>query len=135
MAGSTDAIVAALGFGSMYSGYAFSSQSDFEKDPLKINLNEVWESGNESLTSLKTPTCLLLDKSTKIIAFGYEAENIYNGYPYYHDGEEQADNYFFNNFHWGYFNSEVTRLCVAILHFQSMSNLILLICFLSRVNL
>ncbi|XP_033742683.1 heat shock 70 kDa protein 12A-like [Pecten maximus] len=69
-------LVAAIDFGTTYSGYAFSFRSDFEKDPLKMMANPVWNSG--SSLSEKTPTCLLLDPDKKLKAFGYEAENQYS---------------------------------------------------------
>jgi hypothetical protein len=36
-----------------------------------------WNAGARALSSIKTPTCLLLDKEKKFVAFGYEAENQY----------------------------------------------------------
>ncbi|XP_069131145.1 heat shock 70 kDa protein 12B-like isoform X1 [Argopecten irradians] len=69
-------VVAAIDFGTTYSGYAFSFRDDYQKDPLKIQLNQQWNSG--SVVSEKTPTCLLLDPDKKFLAFGYEAENEYS---------------------------------------------------------
>ncbi|XP_069129273.1 heat shock 70 kDa protein 12B-like [Argopecten irradians] len=69
-------VVAAIDFGTTYSGYAFSFRGDYQKDPLKIELNQLWNSG--SVVSEKTPTCLLLDPDKKFLAFGYEAENEYS---------------------------------------------------------
>lgn len=31
-------VVAAIDFGTAYSGYAFSTRNDFEKDPLKVKI-------------------------------------------------------------------------------------------------
>lgn len=72
-------VVAAIDFGTTFSGYAFSFKDDFEKDPLKIISNQAWNSGGSAhcLLSLKTPTCLLLDEDQNMVAFGYEAENEY----------------------------------------------------------
>ncbi|XP_071180502.1 heat shock 70 kDa protein 12B-like [Mytilus edulis] len=69
--------VAAIDFGTTYSGYAFSSRTDFKRDPLEIHANQSWNAGSTQLASLKTPTCLLLDSDKKFVAFGYEAENEY----------------------------------------------------------
>ncbi|XP_048730935.2 heat shock 70 kDa protein 12A-like isoform X2 [Ostrea edulis] len=69
--------VAALDFGTTYSGYAFSSRSDYQNNPLKIHANQAWNAGGSSLFSLKTPTSLLLDSEGEFVSFGYEAENKY----------------------------------------------------------
>jgi hypothetical protein len=53
--------VAAIDFGTTYSGYALSSIDDFKKDPLKIVANQAWNAGTQRHFSLKTPTCLLLN--------------------------------------------------------------------------
>jgi hypothetical protein len=69
--------VAALDFGTTYSGYAFSSRSDHREDPMKIQANQSWNAGGSSLFSLKTPTSLLLNSKGEFVSFGYEAENKY----------------------------------------------------------
>ena len=70
--------VAAIDFGTTYSGYALSSIDDFKKDPLKIVANQAWNAGSQRHFSLKTPTCLLLDDKEELVSFGYEAENKYS---------------------------------------------------------
>ncbi|XP_063446045.1 heat shock 70 kDa protein 12A-like isoform X1 [Mytilus trossulus] len=70
-------IVAALDFGTAYSGYAFSMRSNFKTNPLKIHANQAWNAGGRQLLSLKTPTTLLLNADKQFKAFGYEAENTY----------------------------------------------------------
>lgn len=70
-------MVAAIDFGTTYSGYAFSFRNDFKIDPLKIQSNPVWKSGSQQFMSNKTPTCLLLTKERKFRAFGFEAENLW----------------------------------------------------------
>ncbi|KAK3086243.1 hypothetical protein FSP39_015707 [Pinctada imbricata] len=67
----------ALDFGTTYSGFAYSSTSDFQNRPDKIYTNEAWNSGGQGLLSHKTPTVLLLTSNKKFEAFGYEAENLY----------------------------------------------------------
>lgn len=67
--------VIALDFGTTYSGYAFSSRSEFEDNPLKIQNNQEWIASGTSLLSLKTPTSLLIKKDGDFVAFGYEAED------------------------------------------------------------
>lgn len=70
-------LVAAIDFGTTYSGYAFSMKYAFDKDPLTIDANQAWNAGEKQLLSLKTPTCLLLDSNKQFDSFGYEAENKY----------------------------------------------------------
>jgi len=66
-------LVAAIDFGTSFSGYAYS----FKNDPLKIHTNLVWNAGSEKLLSHKTPTCILLNPSKKFDSFGFDAENKY----------------------------------------------------------
>ncbi|KAK3099628.1 hypothetical protein FSP39_007193 [Pinctada imbricata] len=69
-------MVAAIDFGTTYSGYAFSFRHDFEADPLKVSANN-WTAGSAGLVSLKTPTTVLLNDKEEFEAFGYEAEDKY----------------------------------------------------------
>jgi hypothetical protein len=71
-------VVAAIDFGTTFSGYAFSFNHDYETDPTKVAANTSWVSGCAGLMSLKTPTILLLDNKKEIVAFGYEAEEQYS---------------------------------------------------------
>ncbi|XP_052074070.1 heat shock 70 kDa protein 12A-like [Mytilus californianus] len=77
MAQSDYLFVAAIDFGTTYSGYAFSSRADFTRNPLDIHAPQAWHAGSAQLLSLKTPTCLLLDSDKNFVAFGYDAENRY----------------------------------------------------------
>jgi len=52
-------LVAAIDFGTTFSGYAYF----FKNDPLKIQTNAGWNAGIEKLISYKTPTCSLLNSS------------------------------------------------------------------------
>ncbi|XP_078325542.1 uncharacterized protein LOC111126599 isoform X2 [Crassostrea virginica] len=67
--------VAAIDFGTTYSGYAFSSKDEWKNNPLKIHTN-VWNSGTK--TSAKTPTALLLSPKREFLSFGYDAETKYS---------------------------------------------------------
>ena len=71
-------LVAAIDFGSTYSGYAFSFLHEFQRDPLEIHAN-TWNAGKDTLLSLKTPTVLLLKPDMTFHSFGYEAEAMYAG--------------------------------------------------------
>ncbi|OWF52545.1 heat shock 70 kDa protein 12A-like [Mizuhopecten yessoensis] len=88
-------LVAAIDFGTTYSGYAFSTTAEYKDNPLKIHSNQAWVAGGKSLLSLKTPTCLLLDKNEKLVSFGYEAENTYSDLLM---DDKAADYYYFQRF-------------------------------------
>lgn len=70
-------MVAAIDFGTTFSGYAYSFKTDYEKDPCNILMCQSWASGTGSLISLKAPTCVLLDKNDEFYKFGYDAEEVY----------------------------------------------------------
>lgn len=108
-------IVAALDFGTTFSGYAFSFKDDFKNDPLKINVNQAWNSGGpgHSLLSLKTPTCLLLNKFQEMIAFGYEAENDYAELV---SAKEYHDYYYFTRFKMCLYQNKVNTILTCFLH-------------------
>ena len=63
-------IVAAIDFGTTFSGYAFS----FRNNKDKILMNKNWGE-NLGCQSYKTPTCVMVDSSDRFHAFGYEAED------------------------------------------------------------
>ncbi|XP_063415310.1 heat shock 70 kDa protein 12B-like [Mytilus trossulus] len=88
-------LVAAIDFGTTFSGYAFSFKTDYENDPMKISVNQQWTAGSRSLISLKAPTVVLLDKSKKFLAFGYDAEDKYSEAAL---DEEHLDFYYFRRF-------------------------------------
>lgn len=69
-------VVAAIDFGTTYSGYAYS----FKSAPTDVCLHKWDATKGMALTSLKTPTTLLLkkvDNDYEFVAFGEEAEKIY----------------------------------------------------------
>ncbi|KAH3716330.1 heat shock 70 kDa protein 12B-like [Dreissena polymorpha] len=70
-------VVAAIDFGTTYSGYAYSFLDEFKRDPLKIYANSDWSDGITMVTT-KAPTVVLFDKRGTFHAFGYEAETKYN---------------------------------------------------------
>lgn len=97
-------LVAAIDFGTTYSGYAFGMVGDLENNPMKIHANQTWVSGQKNLLSLKTPTCLLLDENQKFKSFGYEAENQYNNIMM---DEETESFYYFYRFKMNLHENEV----------------------------
>ncbi|XP_045189848.2 heat shock 70 kDa protein 12B-like isoform X1 [Mercenaria mercenaria] len=88
-------IVAAIDFGTTYSGWAFSFRTDYEKDPTKADVKH-WHSGTGTLVTTKTPTCLLVKPDgVTFQAFGYEAENQYMELA---DKDEHKNYYYFRRF-------------------------------------
>ena len=65
-------VVAAIDFGTTYSGYAFAMKD--KKDEIHMNKNWGAEFG---CSSYKTPTSVLLDKEKKFCSFGYDAQQQY----------------------------------------------------------
>ncbi|KAK3602816.1 hypothetical protein CHS0354_026367 [Potamilus streckersoni] len=86
-------IVAAVDFGTTYSGYAFSFKHEYEKDPTKVSTNHAWNSG--SLLSLKQPTCVLCNSKGEFDSFGYDAENKYTALA---EDDKHHSWYFFRRF-------------------------------------
>lgn len=84
-------LVAAIDFGTTFSGYAYSLRHNFQKEPLKISTNN-WVCGGQGFISLKTPTTILLSPDQQFNAFGYEAEDKYSNLV--EDGEHHAWYYF-----------------------------------------
>lgn len=72
----TKLIVAAIDFGTTYSGYAYSLKNEYKKDPLKIYANQDWSDGS-CLVTLKAPTVVLFDQNSRFDSFGYDAQNKY----------------------------------------------------------
>ena len=70
-------LVAAIDFGTTYSGYAYS----FNGSPTKITINKTWDS---SAISSKTPTVVLTNPDDSFNSFGYRAEE---GYLQHEPGE------------------------------------------------
>ena len=65
-------LVAAVDFGTTYSGYAFS----FKNDPDAVRMNKNW-GASLGLQQFKTPTCVLLNPQGEFVAFGFQAEKQY----------------------------------------------------------
>ncbi|KAH3690953.1 heat shock 70 kDa protein 12B-like [Dreissena polymorpha] len=67
-------IVAAIDFGTTYSGYAFS----FKDSPNDVKTNKGWTAGSGQLISLKTSTSVLLNQNGEFHSFGFDAEDKYS---------------------------------------------------------
>lgn len=85
-------LVAAIDFGTTYSGYAYSTKDDYEKDKLKISPME-WKS--PIMISLKTPTTVLLGPNKEFVAFGYDAESRYTKLA---ENDDHKDYFYFRRF-------------------------------------
>ncbi|KAL3831480.1 hypothetical protein ACJMK2_023221 [Sinanodonta woodiana] len=90
----TKLVVAAIDFGTTYSGYAYSFLSDFKKDPLNIFAYTKWNSGGGPVTD-KTPTTILFDPNGDFHSFGYDAENKYDSLV---NNDIHQDWYYFSRF-------------------------------------
>lgn len=69
-------LVAAIDFGTTYSGYAFSTRYDFQRDPTKTILKR-WVDPTSSMMYNKTSTCILFNKNKTFSNFGFDAEAKY----------------------------------------------------------
>ena len=104
-------VVAAIDFGTMYSGYAFATRDS----PTEIQLNHMWGDGGQNFLSQKTPTCLLLTKDKTFDSFGIQAEQKFCNLS---EENEQADWYFFKEFKMSLYKEQV---CEALMSSVSMS--------------
>lgn len=91
-------VVAAIDFGTTYSGYAYSMTDDYKKDKLNIS-SATWKSA--TMISPKTPTSVLLDSDKALVAFGYDAESEYTLLA---EKNEHEDFYYFRRFKMELFN-------------------------------
>jgi len=109
MAEAKKLLVAAIDFGTTYSGYAFSLRHGYEKDSSerKVYANN-WKSGARDLISLKTPTTVLLDPKGKFDSFGYEAENKYSELA---EDDEHKGWYYFRRFKMLLYKNKVRVSC------------------------
>ncbi|OWF39789.1 Heat shock 70 kDa protein 12B [Mizuhopecten yessoensis] len=76
--GTDKPIVAAIDFGTTYSGYAFTFRSEYEKSAgAREIFSNRWSSNVGALLSAKAPTTALFDPEMTFHSFGYEAEEKY----------------------------------------------------------
>ncbi|KAK3602775.1 hypothetical protein CHS0354_026322 [Potamilus streckersoni] len=95
-------LVAAIDFGTTYSGYAFSFRGDYMKNPLKISTN-VWTANSRNLLSPKVPTSVLFDPNKQFHSFGFDAEEKYADLAL---GDKANDWYFFSKFKMTLYNQK-----------------------------
>ena len=107
-------ISVAIDFGTTYSGYAYSTLSDFKRDPLQMFANEAWTAATgQCLLSKNTPTCLLLSPEKEFLAFGYDAEDQFAELT---EDDRQRDYYFFKRFKMRLHGEEVSCLHILTLN-------------------
>ena len=116
-------VVAAIDFGTTYSGYAFSFKHEYEKECTKVSSNN-WTAGSRALVSLKTPTTLLLKPDKTFEAFGYEAEDRYADLAL---DEEHGDWYYFRRFKMMLFEKIVRRVITLLVCNYAVGACIILI--------
>ena len=100
-------LVAAIDFGTTYSGYAFSSREDYEKEPTKAYPKH-WEDPRSSMIYNKTSTCILFDESVNFSNFGFEAEAKYQDLIM---DNEHKPWYFFRQFKMTLYDKQVRHTC------------------------
>ena len=107
-------VVAAIDFGTTYSGYAFS----FIRDPDSIHMMRKWEGGDPGVSNQKTLTTLLLKPNGEFHSFGFSARD------FYHDLEEHEARkwLYFEKFKMTLHSSQVSQ---SIIVFQPRIELIL----------
>ncbi|XP_060594200.1 heat shock 70 kDa protein 12A-like isoform X2 [Ruditapes philippinarum] len=97
-------LVAAIDFGTTYSGWAFSFRHEFEREPTKVSAKN-WSGGQ--LVSLKGPTCVLIKPDGQTFhSFGFEAESKYADLAL---DEEHESWYFFKRFKMKLFSEGLGR--------------------------
>ena len=98
--GLTNIALVAIDFGTTFSGFAFS----FNKEGVKgIHMNKEW-CADQGFSTLKTPTCLLLNPDSSFNSFGYEAQDRYAEL----EEAEASEYYYFENFKMILHNDQVS---------------------------
>ena len=102
-------IIAAIDFGTTFSGYAYALASN--KDTIYTNRN--WGQTQGFLLQ-KTPTCLLLKPSGEFVAFGFEAVSKYNDLT----EDEASEHYYFDRFKMKLYDNKVRILILFVWFFN-----------------
>ncbi|XP_052781110.1 heat shock 70 kDa protein 12A-like isoform X2 [Mya arenaria] len=97
-------LVAAIDFGTTYSGWSYSFKHEFDLEPTKV-VTKRWY--GDSLMSMKAPTCVLIEPDGETFtSFGYDAENKYTSLV---EAEEHDKWYFFRRFKMKLYNKNIHR--------------------------
>ncbi|XP_076080277.1 uncharacterized protein LOC143051163 [Mytilus galloprovincialis] len=87
-------LVVGVNIGKLYSGYTFSTKSDFDDNPNHVKTCR-WKSEYLKKLSEETPTSILLNAEKGFESFGYEAEVQYMSLT---EETKESDVYFFQHF-------------------------------------
>ena len=99
--GVTYIALVAIDFGTTFSGFAFSF--NYKEGEKGIHMNKEW-GADQGFSTLKTPTCLLLNPDRSFNSFGYEAQDRYAEL----EEEEAREYYYFENFKMILHNDQVS---------------------------
>lgn len=102
-------MVAAIDFGTTYSGYAYSYR--YEKETIYVNSN--WACG---LTLNKVPTAILFNDKKQFVAFGQDAVLKYSQYS---ECEEEEQYYFFHRFKMSLYQEKVSIALASYVNYFS----------------
>ena len=100
-AGPTYISVVAIDFGTSFSGFAFAF--NHKEGEAGIHMNKEWGT-DQGYSTLKTPTCLLLNPDKSFNSFGYEAQDIFAEL----DEDQAQEYYYFERFKMILHNNEVS---------------------------
>jgi hypothetical protein len=103
-------IVAAIDFGTTFSGYAFALRHDYKVDHMRVSGN-LWQRGSQPGLSLKTPSCILFDPTQKFHSFGSDAEDKYVDLA---QEDEHIDWFYFKRFKMQLYDKHVSLKFPAI---------------------
>ena len=92
--------VVAIDFGTTFSGFAFAFNN--KKGEKSIHMNKEWGT-DQGYSTMKTPTCLLLNPDESFNSFGYEAQDRYADL----EEEEARQFFYFDSFKMILHNNEV----------------------------
>lgn len=96
-------LVAAIDFGTAYSGYAYSFRNDYKLNPLNITTNQ-WTGEGSQTMSPKAPSSVLLNPDKTFNSFGYKSEEEYSSLV---ENGQHKDWYFFKRIKMQLLNGEV----------------------------
>lgn len=91
--GDNKLFVAAIDFGTTFSGYAFGVRKYLIDDPKRVTCIQWY--GNGGAVSHKVPTTVLLDERKNFVDFGYKAEEKYAEFA---EDNTHAEYYYFRRF-------------------------------------
>ncbi|XP_071125378.1 heat shock 70 kDa protein 12A-like [Mytilus edulis] len=100
-------MVAAIDFGTTYTGFGYSMRDTYKSEPLRI-WTKHWGSsgGGPALVSEKTPTVLLLNPDKTFHSFGYDAEDKYSDLA---QEDEHIGWYYFKHFKMTLYHEKINR--------------------------